>query len=163
MIRGSGILGDESDPQFDGRVVERVGVGSQDAAKRRLRTRTDRGTDLAIDLPRGAYLRHGAVLFDDGKRIVVVERAPEEALVVRFAGELDRSQLAAEAVALGHAFGNQHVPLEIVDGDIRLPLTTSRDIALETIRSLGLEGVEASFERVRLGCDRPLPRGHAHR
>ncbi len=162
MLRGKNILGDEGDPKFDGRAVERVRVGSQDAGKRRLRAATDRGTDFAIDLPRGAYLRHGAVLFDDGQRIVVVERAPEEALVLRFNDRLDRERLAAEAVALGHAFGNQHVPLEIVDGNVRLPLTTSRDIALETIRSLGLEGVEASFELVRLGCDRPLPRGHAH-
>ena len=160
MLRVTSILGEEEEQRFKGRMIEHLPVSSADAGKRRLRAHTDAGTDVAVNLPRGdAYLRHGAVLADDGTRIVVVERTAEEAMVVRFAEGLDRSQLAAEAVALGHAFGNQHVPLEIVDCEVRARLTTSREVALETVRALGLRGVEVSFEAVRLGCDKPLPRG----
>jgi hypothetical protein len=38
------------------------------------------GTSVAVDLARGSFLRHGAVLADDGERIIVVDRALEAAL-----------------------------------------------------------------------------------
>jgi urease accessory protein len=149
------ILGDAAEERFRGRHVERLPVGCHDASKRRLRVLTDSGTDVALDLERGSYLRHGAVLADDGERIVVVERAPEDAMIVRLAPGLGREELLAQAVRLGHAFGNQHVPVEVEDGEVRVPITTSRTIAADTVRSLGIDG-EVSFGSVRLGCERPL-------
>jgi urease accessory protein len=150
------ILGDDTDPRFAGRVRERLRVASHDAAKRRLRATTDAGTDIAVDLPRGSFLCHGAVIADDGARIVVVDRVPEEALVLRFSSELSRNDLVAAAARLGHAFGNQHVPIAAVAGEIRVPLTTSREIAARTVRALGLDGVDIRFEFVRLAAERPL-------
>ena len=68
------ILGKLDDPRFAGRRVERLPVDWAQAGKRRLRVDTDCGTDVAVDLPRGAYLADGAVLDDDGERVVVVAR-----------------------------------------------------------------------------------------
>ncbi len=150
------ILGDRDEERFAGRMVEKLHVSSHDASKRRLRALTDGGTDVAVDLERGSYLRHGAVLADDGERIVVVERTPEETLIVRLSAGLERDELLAQAVRLGHAFGNQHVSLETVNGEIRIPITTSRDIAAATVRALGLEGAEIDFALVRLGLETPL-------
>jgi len=156
------ILGDASEPRFAGRRVERLLVGSHDAAKRRLRGTTDADTDVAVDLERGSHLRHGAVLADDGSRIVVVERRLEEAMVVQLSPGLEPGELLAQAVLLGHAFGNQHVPVEVEDGEVRVPITTSRELAAETVRGLGLHGAEVTFGPVRLGCERPLS-APAHR
>jgi urease accessory protein len=162
MVAVDRILGDRDDPRFRGRRVERLQLDSGDAAKRILRRTTDAGTDVAISLPRGSYLADGAVLADDGERIVVVQRRREPALLVSFSPELDRAGLLNAAVRIGHAFGNQHVPVE-VDGDVvRVPITTSGELARETIARLGLPGVRTELADVPLARRSPLPIGHAH-
>jgi urease accessory protein len=162
MLSVGEILGDRTDHAFQGRRVEWLRVDSAEAAKRILRRTTDAGTDVAISLPRGSYLADGAVLADDGERIVVVERTPEAALVVTFSPELSREQLIAAAGRIGHAFGNQHVPVEISEGEIHIPITTSAELVRETIARLDLPGVRVELANVPLGRRRPLPIGHAH-
>lgn len=161
MLQAREILGHAGEPRFHGRRVEHLIVGWDEASKRRLRRRTDGGTDVAIDVARGAYLADGVVLADDGERIVVVERHRERALVVRLDPALSSEQLARAAVLVGHAFGNQHVPLEVEGHEIRVPLTTSEAVARATVEALGLAGVEASSELVALGRERPMPAGHS--
>jgi urease accessory protein len=151
------IVGDAGEARFAGRHVERLPVDSAAAAKRRLRLVTDAARDVAVDLDRGAYLRDGAVLWDDGERIIVVARTPEPALVVRLPPGPD---LVARAAHLGHAFGNQHVPIEVEGDEIRVLITTSRDIAEQTVRALGLGAVELEFADLPLGRERPLSFGH---
>jgi urease accessory protein len=159
MLLAREILGDACEPRFARRRIERVSVDSASAVKRRLRLVTDAGSEVAVDLDRGSYLRHGAVLLDDGERLVVVDRAPEPALVVRLAPGPD---LVAHAVRLGHAFGNQHVPIEVEGNEIRVPITTSREIVERTVRGLGVTMLDLTFDKVPLGRDRPLERGHTH-
>jgi urease accessory protein len=150
------ILGTSNEARFVGRRVERLGLTSADASKRRFRSRTEFGTDVAVDLARGSYLEDGAVLFDDGERIVVVERQPEDALIIRLSSALEYAELVRQAALLGHAFGNQHVPLELVEGEIRIPITTSREIAAATVQGIHLGGAEISFGLVPFGRTRPL-------
>jgi urease accessory protein len=157
------ILGDVDESRFAGRRVELVLINSADATKRRLRSSTNAGTDIAIDLPRGSYLRHGAVLAADDSRIVVIERKPEDAMVVRLSSVLAPGELLCEALRLGHAFGNQHVPLEVEGGEIHIPITTSREIAAHTVGSLNLNGAEVTFRLVQFAKDHPLqPTGHGN-
>ncbi len=153
------ILGDVGEERFSGRRIDRVRIGSVAASKRRQRLTTDAGLDVAVDLERNSYLREGAVLADDGKVVVVVERAPGPPLVIRLAAGPD---LIARAVRLGHAFGNQHVPVEVVDDEIRVPITTSPEIAAQTVRALGLGDVELRIADMPFGRERPLARGHVH-
>jgi urease accessory protein len=161
-VRVTEIVGDVDDPRYAGRLIERLVVASSDAAKRRLRAVGDGGTDVAVDLPRGSYLRHGAVLADDGERVIAVERAPEEAIVIRLDPRREPRELVACATRIGHAFGNQHVPVEVEDGEIRAPVTTSREIAEQTVRGLELSGVAIEFRSMRLGCSAPLVVPHGH-
>jgi urease accessory protein len=156
------ILGDRDDPAFRGRRVDQLRLDSADAAKRILRRTTDDGTDIAISLPRGSYLADGSVLADDGERIVVVARRPEPALLVSFSPGLDRAGLLAAAVRIGHAFGNQHVPVEVEDGEIRVPITTSEQVVLQTVERLQLPGVRTDLGEVPFARRSPMPIGHAH-
>jgi urease accessory protein len=158
----SALLGSAAEPRYAGRRRDPVVVTHADASKRRLRLTSAEGADVAIDLPRGSYLADGAVLDDDGDRIVVVERAAEEALVVRFGPSLSREAVAEAAARIGHAFGNQHVPVDVADGAILVPITTSVDLAGETVRALGLHDVEVEVARVKLGREAPLTHGHGH-
>lgn len=163
MLAVHGILGVADERRFEGRRIEWLAVDSAEAARSRLRRTTDAGTDVAVDLPRGSYLRHGAVLADNGERIVVVERKEEEALVVWLSTSLPPEELLRQAVALGHAFGNQHLPVEVEGNAVRVPVTTSREVVLDTVRGLGLTAAETTFADVRLGRDRALGTvGHDH-
>ena len=106
--------------------------------------------------------REGSVLDDDGERVLVISRVPEPALVVRFDLRLDPARLVEQAVAIGHAFGNQHAPVEVAGGEVRVPLLTSDAIARATVESLKLEGAVIDIKEVALGRLRPLSVSHSH-
>ena len=157
----SRILGDRTDESFVGRSVDVVSVSAADASKRRLRLLSDSGRDVAVDLPRGSFLRDGVVLVDDGQCIVAVSRTLEDAMLVTISSELDSVVRVAAALKIGHAFGSQHVPAEVVGDTLVVPITTSRDVARRTLEALELAGVEAHFEKRALACSHPLA-GHSH-
>lgn len=162
MLLVRSMLGTLDDPAFAGRRVERVFVGWADASKRRLRCATEAGTDLAIDVARGSYLADGTVLHDDGARVIAVARPVEPALVISLDTSLPPPTIVEHAARVGHAFGNQHVPLDLKGSEIRVPLTTSEQIARETVAGIGLEGAQVSVETVALGAHEPLTAGHSH-
>ena len=87
---------------------------------------------------------------------MVVARTPEPALVIRISGSLDPDERVRQAALLGHAFGNQHVPVDVEGADLRVPLTTSEAIARLTVEALGLSGLTMSVEVVALARRTPL-------
>jgi urease accessory protein len=160
MQRLEAILGQRDDARFAGRRVDELPVTWAEAGRHRLRRQTAGGRDTAVDLPRGAFLADGAVLADDGDEIIVVARTPEPALVIDLSGAEDPLRSAA---LIGHAFGNQHVPVDVEGSTIRVPLTTSEDIARATLAGLHLHGLRVSVEQVALGRASPLhATGHSH-
>jgi urease accessory protein len=154
-----GVLGEK---RYTGRRIERLPVRWSEAPRSRLRRKTDAGTDIAIDVPRDTYLAEGLVLADDGQRVVVVERLPELALRVTIDPDLSTADFVRHSALIAHAFGNQHVPLEVVDGEIRLPITTSERVARETVSRLALPGATVSVEELRLGRHHPMSLGDRH-
>ncbi|MFN8201989.1 MAG: hypothetical protein U0S48_05460 [Solirubrobacteraceae bacterium] len=162
MLAVRGPIGTEDEARFAGRTREHVRVTWDEASKRRLRRTTEAGTDVAVTLDRDGYLADGDVLDDDGARIVVVRRPLERALVVRLDPASDRAVRLRAAVLLGHAFGNQHVPLEVDGDEVRVPVTTSEAIALQTVAALELPATRARIETVALGARRPLTGGGGH-
>ncbi|WP_046866696.1 urease accessory protein UreE [Microvirga massiliensis] len=162
MILSTEILGQAEESRFADRKVEVVSLDAHDATKRKLRRTTDTGTDIGIDVAPGTYLSHGAVLADDGTRIIVVERRPERVMIARLKQELGPVMLVHLAARIGHAFGNQHVPIEVDGYEIRVPLTTSEEVAKRTVGDLHLHDIEIAFAEVRLALHHPLARSHAH-
>ena len=85
-LRLERIVGEAADPAIAERLhalahanaVESIVLGREDAARHRLRVKTDRGRDCTIALPRSQRLRNGAVLLLDARRAIVV-RLREEA------------------------------------------------------------------------------------
>jgi urease accessory protein len=96
-------------------------------------------------------------------RIVVVARTLEPALVIRISEALDPDERVRHAALLGHAFGNQHVPVDVDGAELRVPLTTSEAVARFTVEALGLDGLTVSVEDVALARRSPLhATGHGH-
>jgi urease accessory protein len=157
------ILGDADEPRFAAHRRDVLTVSSDDARRRRLRAVTAGETTVAVDLPRRSFLRHGAVLTDDGERIIVVERALEAALVFRLDGSLPASALVEQAARIGHWAGNQHLLVEATELDIRVRIATTRELTLQGATQLGLEGAELVVADVRFACDAPpTVVGHTH-
>lgn len=162
MLLVRSIIGTLGDERFAERRVELLALDWAQAAKRRLRAETEAGTDVAIDLPHGSYLADGAVLHDDGTCVIAVRRTAEPGLVIRFDQRLPPETVAEHAARVGHAFGNQHVPLDVGGGAIRVPLTTSEAVARRTVEGLHLDGVSIAVEPVAFAADEPLVKGHSH-
>jgi urease accessory protein len=155
-------LGHAREKRFKDRRVVEVPVAWDEASRRRLRRAAVDGSDVAIDLPDATYLADGTVVHDDGNRILVIRRRPEPALVVRFDPELPRERVIEQALAVGHAFGNQHVPVEVDGDEAHVPLTTSEAVARQTVEALALEGVTTTVTELALGSVKPLSGGHGH-
>ena len=117
MITVTRILGTASEPsladalhrlEHDDR-VEFLVVDRDDTLRRRLRAKTDKGTDIAIALERGDQLLDGAVLVLDDDRAVVLRVTQERWLRI----EPRDSDAALEA---GYCAGNNHWRVDFQHG-----------------------------------------------
>lgn len=154
------ILGQADEPRFAGRRRDVLAVGSDEAQRRRLRAATAAGTSIAVDLARGSFLRQHAVLDDDGERIIVVERSPEPALVVRLEASLPPQLLAAQAARVGHWAGNQHLLVEAAGYDIRVRIATTPELMLRAAQALDLRGAQITIADVPFARESPLSVPH---
>lgn len=163
MLISTSIVGRFDPTREASDAVDFVEIPWADASKRRLRRPTKSGLDFAISLEHSEYLFHGAVLLNDGEHVVVVNRPKEAALIIDL-GQNSKTQEALQRAALiGHAFGNQHIPIEVDNFSILVPVLTSESVMEKTIRDLGLGELPLRFGAVRLGISRPLVvTGHAH-
>jgi urease accessory protein len=156
------MVGHADDERFASRRRDVLGVGSDEALRRRLRGVTADGASVALDLPRGSFLRGGSVIHDDGERIIVIERTPEPALVVVLADSLAPEELLAQAARVGHWAGNQHLLLETVSREIRVRIATTPELMLRSAQALGLKGADISVSSLPFACERPPSRPHGH-
>ncbi len=109
MITVTRILGIASEPALADRLhhlahsdrVEVLVVDRDDALRRRLRGKTDKGTDIAIALERGDRLTDGAVLILDDARAVVLRVAQERWLRIK-------PRDSDAALDAGYCAGNNH-------------------------------------------------------
>ncbi|MGB6346005.1 MAG: urease accessory protein UreE [Methyloceanibacter sp.] len=109
MITVTRILGTASEPALADRLhhlahsdrVEVLIVDRDDALRRRLRGKTDKGTDIAIALERGDQLDDGAVLVLDDARAVVLRVTQERWLRIK-------PRDADAALDAGYCAGNNH-------------------------------------------------------
>ena len=121
-----------------------------------MRLRGDQSTEIAIDLPKQSWLFDGAVLHDDGRRLLVVARPPEPVMVIALA-----SLTPAAMFRIGHALGNRHSPSELRDDEIVVPVTDTPELASRPVLALGLEGLRLRFEQRPFAADAPPDCGAA--
>jgi urease accessory protein len=119
MMTITAIVGTASDPSLAERLhhlehedrVETLVVGEEDAARRRLRGTTDKGTDIAIALAPGDKLTDGSVLFIDASRAIVLRTAEPRWLRLT-------PRDADAALEAGYCAGNHHWKVRFEPGAI---------------------------------------------
>jgi urease accessory protein len=139
------VLGNLRDFPLAGRTLERVGVASDAMTRRLLRLPSSIG-DLGLTFADGARLQDGDVLVADPALVIAVAVLPDDVLVVRPAS-------IAQALEIGHALGNRHVPV-VPDG---AAIVIAYAEALETLLARG--GVP--YERTARVMERPFVHAHA--
>ncbi len=127
------------------RSLERLAVRSDDLAKRILRLETTVG-EIGIRFAGSERLRDGDVIHADDERVIAVGVTADDVLVFRPSN-------VASAIAIAHALGNRHLPIQ-VDGET---IVVRYDPLLE---ALGAEhGVPV--ERTARTVSEPFRHAHA--
>ena len=178
------IQGNQHDPDWQDRLsdarVDHLKLDQWDAQKNRFRKKTVSGTELAVSLERGTFLRNGDVLdWDSEEKVAIVaDIALKDVLVVETSALLDQSPevMLRTAVELGHALGNQHWPAVIKGTKVYVPMAVDRKVMSSVMKTHALEGITYEFttgesvipylaphETRRLfgGAESPL-HGHSH-
>ncbi len=96
---------------------EKLKISRMELEKRILRRKTDRGTDIGLNLEPGVKLRHGDVI-KNGDMKIVVEQLPEKIITVR----LKDKKMTDVMTLLGHIIGNRHRPISIKNDEISFPI-----------------------------------------
>lgn len=160
MLRVTRVVGCASDPALADQLhtlqhhdaVEVVRLSGADMARRRLRLRTDRGTELALMLDRDSTLEHGSVLLLEPGRAVVIALDEPQWLVLE-AGD------PATALELGYTAGNLHWKVRFDGARLAIAVEGPREDYLQRLAPL----VERAGIVVHANGARPQAAfGHRH-
>ncbi len=121
MLEVNSIIGniflDDGFDELKSKNFERLEISRMELEKRILRRKTDRGTDVGLNLDPGVKLRHGDVI-KNGDTKIVVEQLPEKIITVKLKNE----KMTDVMVLLGHIIGNRHRPISIQGDEISFPI-----------------------------------------
>ena len=121
MLEVNSIIGniflDDGFDELKSKNFERLKISRMELEKRILRRKTDRGTDVGLNLDPGVKLHHGDVI-KNGDMEIVVEQLPEKIITVK----LKNKEMTEVMVLLGHIIGNRHRPISIQGDEISFPI-----------------------------------------
>ena len=109
--------------------IEYVTLNILDTQRKRLRVKSDRGTDYAIALPRETALEDGSILHLDQERAVIVKLAKQQWLRLR-------PKHIASALQMGYNAGNHHWRVKFDGVDILIALEGPRSDYIERLEAL---------------------------
>ncbi|MCH8915608.1 MAG: Urease accessory protein [Thaumarchaeota archaeon] len=112
---------------------EKLKISRMELEKRILRRKTDRGTDIGLNLDPGIKLRHGDVI-KNGDMKIVVEQLQEKIITVR----LKNKKMTDVMVLLGHIIGNRHRPISIKSDEISFPIQadSEKEVFIKLFQSI---------------------------
>jgi urease accessory protein len=147
------VLGNIGDPEWTQRLsageVDLLEVDQWEAQKSRFRKTTVKGTEVAISLDRGTYIRDGDVLLWDAQAAtgVVARISLREVMIVHLDGlnRLTPEIAMRTCVELGHAMGNQHWPALVKGSLVYVPLTVDRKVMASVMATHRFEGIHYEF------------------
>ena len=147
------ILGNIDDPNWKPRLagarLDALALDHWEAQKNRLRKRTESGTEVAISLDRGAFLRDGDILvWDERAHTAVVARITlRDVMVIHIDAPVHAATelLLRTCVELGHALGNQHWPALVKGTRVFVPLTVDRKVMTSVMDTHRFEHLRYEF------------------
>jgi urease accessory protein len=120
------------------RAVDRVLIDFDRRYRRRILLTTEGGSEVLLDLPQAARLRHGdGLVLDDGGMVEVCAK-PERLLEIHAHEE-------GELVRIAWHLGNRHLPVQLLGERIRI---RADHVIEEMVEGLGghVDAIEAPFD-----------------
>ena len=136
------IFVDEGFDELKNGNCEKLKISRMELERRILRRKTDRGTDVGLNLEQGVKLRHGDVI-KNGDMKIVVEQLPEKIITVR----LKNKKMADVMLLLGHIIGNRHRPISIKGDEVSLPIQadSEKDVFTKLFQNI-INHIEITIE-----------------
>ena len=136
------IFVDEGFDELKNGNCEKLKISRMELERRILRRKTDRGTDVGLNLEQGVKLRHGDVI-KNGDMKIVVEQLPEKIITVR----LKNKKMADVMLLLGHIIGNRHRPISIKGDEISFPIQadSEKDVFTKLFQNI-INHIEITIE-----------------
>jgi urease accessory protein len=139
--------------------VERLILDEHDRKRSRLRTTTDRGTDVGLVIDHPAGLSAGDVIVYNAERMIIITAEQQEVAVL----DIDIIENRERAVTLGHHLGNQHWTLTIRNGRLYIPVPEKRAHAERVIEgTLGDVPIEYEQADPAIFEENAQPNHHSH-
>src|SRR5438067_5732803 len=153
MILVETIVGNVSDNAWKARLasatLDTLALDHWEAQKNRFRKKTNGGTEIAVSLDRGAFLRDGDILlWDEPTRTAVVAKISLRDVMVidiEALSTLAPELLVRTCVELGHALGNQHWPALVKGSRVFVPLTVDRKVMASVMNTHRFENIRYEF------------------
>lgn len=153
MILVETVLGNRNDPQWGPRLaaaaIDELALDHWEAQKNRFRKKTAGGTELAVSLDRGTFIREGDVLLWDeaAQRAIIARISLRDVMVIHLDALADAQPDIAlrTCIELGHAMGNQHWPALVKGGRVFVPLTVDRKVMSSVMNTHRFEGIRYEF------------------
>jgi urease accessory protein len=147
------ILGNVADAQWAARLagatVEALDLDHWEAQKNRFRKKTAAGTEIAVSLDRGTFMRDGDILLwdEDERRAVVARISLRDVMVIHLDAlkNLAPAEAMRTCIELGHALGNQHWPALMKGDRVFVPLTVDSKVMESVMRTHKFEGIRCEF------------------
>ena len=136
------IFVDEGFDELKNGNCEKLKISRMELERRILRRKTDRGTDVGLNLEQGVKLRHGDVI-KNGDMKIVVEQLPEKIITVR----LKNKKMADVMLLLGHIIGNRHRPISIKGDEVSFPFQadSEKDVFTKLFQNI-INHIEITIE-----------------
>ncbi len=136
------IFVDEGFDELKNGNCEKLKISRMELERRILRRKTDRGTDVGLNLEPGVKLRHGDVI-KNGDMKIIVEQLPEKIITVR----LKNKKMTDVMVLLGHIIGNRHRPISIKDDEVSFPIQadSEKDVFTKLFQNI-INHIEITIE-----------------
>ena len=102
--------------------------------------------EIGINLKRGIVLHDGDILYyKTDEMMLVAGIEPEEMMVFEMVGELYEDTMFESVVRLGHAIGNQHWQIKVVEGKVYVPLTIDKNVMESVMQTHNIPGIKYRF------------------
>ena len=100
---------------------ELIEITRSELDKKRLRRKTNKGTDVGVLIDPSKTLHNGDVLISNPEKFIVIKQSPEKVIFVKT--KKDSKNHDKILVTLGHVIGNRHRPIQIdKEGNVIFPI-----------------------------------------
>jgi urease accessory protein len=116
------------------KVCETIKISRLESQRVRMRKLSDKGTDVALTLPPGTWLKNGDVIIITENKMVVVGIEPEDVIMIEIRDNMHEDDSVEVPVMVGHSIGNLHRPIKLEGNKIYFPIQA--DAELEMFKKL---------------------------